>query len=507
MPSRLAPLFLVSIAACFSMCAEEPRPVHFAGYTPTSPWMMSPELSIEFVRANISFWMKSEARDDVHGGFYSNITNTGTRTDSVYKSIVTQSRHAYAFTRAFMLTGDTVYLRYARDALQFQFAHGWDSTHGGWRFLVDRNGAPVPFPWSKDLATGKDAFVQQYALLGPVAFYEATRDSEAWEWVGKGSRAVDEHMWDTARSGYYGSADGNWSNPGRKTLASIVDAFNVNTEPLCLLTGEDDRMLALADDMVDHMVVWMGRPEAELGFPVNFESDWTPDVRSRETFPHKVAWCIGRAYCHSPEKKYRDAVVKVLTGMDASSSHDTTYGGFHLVADWKDGVIVPNKEWVYLESAILSNLIGYHICDDSTYRDLFLRLADESVAFYMDHIRDTVNGGVFHYVSTDGDTVLSGTKGDFWSCSYHETELGYYLYLYTSLFVLKRNITLCYEIAPSSSPRDIVLAPLAMRTGCLRIRSVSLDGKKYRSFVPRTCILHIDAGRGGIFRVTFGTTG
>jgi mannose/cellobiose epimerase-like protein (N-acyl-D-glucosamine 2-epimerase family) len=142
-----------------------------AQYDPTSPYLQNPTLAIGYTDSCANFWLQTY--DDVLGGFFTNIDKYGNVITSwgTNKNMLTQSRNAYGLVRAFMLTGDTTYLNLAGEALNWMYAHAWDSTNSGWFQELDINGNPI------NSAADKTAFYQYYALLGIAAYYEATGDT------------------------------------------------------------------------------------------------------------------------------------------------------------------------------------------------------------------------------------------------------------------------------------------------------------------------------------------
>ena len=151
----------------------------FAQYSPTSPYLQNPALAIGYADSCANFWLQTW--DNQRGGFYTNInkdgsviTNWGTN-----KNMLTQARNSYGMVRAYMLTGDTTYLGFAKRALNWMYNHAWDTTYGGWYQELDINGNPI-YPFSD-----KTAFYQHYAMLGIIAYYEATGDTIAWNWLMK----------------------------------------------------------------------------------------------------------------------------------------------------------------------------------------------------------------------------------------------------------------------------------------------------------------------------------
>ncbi|MFC2138231.1 AGE family epimerase/isomerase, partial [Bacteroidota bacterium] len=125
-------------------------------YTVKSDYLKNPDLAKSLVSNFADFW--KSAYDTEHGGFFSYIDREGNPTGDT-KTIIAQTQAAYAFARAFMVTGDTSYLKYSDWALQFMYDHYWDKTNGGWYFIVDANGNVTD-----DYAnTYKETYAQHYA--------------------------------------------------------------------------------------------------------------------------------------------------------------------------------------------------------------------------------------------------------------------------------------------------------------------------------------------------------
>ena len=80
-------------------------------YVPKSQGLSDPESAIQFVTDSADFWKSSQ--DLERGGFYTDVDREGHPTGE-RKTVLTQSRHAFGFSKAFMLTGGN------RDGLGFQ---------------------------------------------------------------------------------------------------------------------------------------------------------------------------------------------------------------------------------------------------------------------------------------------------------------------------------------------------------------------------------------------------
>ncbi|MEO0560003.1 MAG: AGE family epimerase/isomerase, partial [Bacteroidota bacterium] len=190
-----------------------------------SEHLADPDRLIDVLRANATFWI-GDAWDQTNGGFYTNIDREG---DVNFgwgsnKDVLTQSRNAFAFVRAFQLTGDEAFLDAARVALDFQYAHGWDETHGGWFEKLSSTGSPL------NASNDKTAFIQHYGVLGPLAMWEATGNETDRQRVLDALAWNDTHLWDGRDDleGYYDRVRRDGSNGRDKGFNATVDALTTH---------------------------------------------------------------------------------------------------------------------------------------------------------------------------------------------------------------------------------------------------------------------------------------
>ena len=198
--------------------------ITLAQYTPTSPYLQNPELAIGYTDSCAQFWLQTW--DNSIGGFYTNIDKYGNVITAwgTNKNMLTQSRNAYGLVRAYMLNGDTTYLNYAKNALDWMYEHAWDDTYGGWFQELNINGNPI------NPTANKTAFYQHYALLGIAAYYEATGDTTAWSWLMKGYQHLEDYYWDDRPGylGYYDKTNYTGQTASDKSFNATVDAITTH---------------------------------------------------------------------------------------------------------------------------------------------------------------------------------------------------------------------------------------------------------------------------------------
>ncbi len=483
-----------------------------AQYAVRSPYLIHPGIAIAYVDSCAKFWLT--AYDSVaggSGGFCIGVNQTGKVYSGwgQYKDVVIQSRDAYGFTRAFMLTGNEAYLTYARRALDFMYAHDWDAAHGGWYAQNDRAGNP---------AQGTDpkaAFDQHYALVGITALYEATRDTLDWRWLMKGYANSDVRVWDSTASqaGYYDSASYDWSNRWGKSFNATVDAITTHVLHLYLLTGDDayrKRLMDLKGNILNAIYPTMA-PQ-KIGFVESFYTNWSWDNlprgnNTRTIMGHvlKTAWVLGRMHQLFPDPASVQAAESLAQNV-IQGGYDHQLGGPYKDYDRLTGAMMmygqdTAKAWWQMEQAFTAGMTLYNI----TGNDEYLQVADETVDFFMKYFVDHTYGEVFSDRTRNGHEILAwgNDKGNSGKGGYHSTEFGYYVYLYGKLFVTHEPVVLHYMFEPDSTDRVLRMNPLALKEGAYRIGDVSFGGAHYADYDASARTLHLPSGVGGHMIVTY----
>ncbi len=498
---------LILAALALGACAHAPPPSARRAPAPGpggvgSAWLQDPDLAIEFMRRSADLWLR--AHDPEHGGFYTEVGRDGTPRGKDLKTTLTQSRNAFAFARAYMVTGDRRYLDAGRRALAFLREKGWDRKHGGFHTTLNRRGESIDLTRANPNADQKWSFMQHYALLGVAAMYDAGRAPEDLALLLQGRRVIDEKLWDPrpGLEGYFETADYDWKHPRGKGFTPTVDGITTHGLSLYLLTRDPAhraRFLALADAIVERLLPTTAT--RKLGFAEKFDSDWKEDPEGFLFVGHviKAAWCLNRAYMVEPKPAYRAGAEQLLRHVRAAA-WDEEHGGPYHVGDSRRGVVTGfEKNWWTLEQAITAGLTGWHV----TGAPLYLQMADESADFFLRHLVDPEHGDAYESTAASGASVPSRKKGHYWKAGYHTLETGWFVYLYGNLFLKREPVTLFYALEPVPEARTLPLDPIAMEDGALVVREVRRDGAPYAAFDGTAGTLTVPAGVGGEFRVTF----
>ena len=111
-------------------------------YSVKSPYLIDPGKAIGYVDSSAAFWQSAwdNTYGGFYTNVAKNgqpLTSWGTN-----KNMISQSRNAYGMVRAYMLTGNHEYLTRAQEALEFMYSSAWDENNGGWFNNISRTGSP-----------------------------------------------------------------------------------------------------------------------------------------------------------------------------------------------------------------------------------------------------------------------------------------------------------------------------------------------------------------------------
>jgi hypothetical protein len=238
-----------------------------------------------------------------------------------------------------------------------------------------------------------------------------------------------------------------------------------------------------------------------------YDSDWNWDNNDTLTIMGHVlksAWCLGRIYQIEPDTVFTWGAVKLINDV-WQNGYDHEYGGPYKDYNRVTGEMImwgnPDtaKAWWQMEQAVTGGLQMYYITGDS----LYLRMADETLDFFMKYFVDHTYGEVYENRERSGPLTWGDHKGSGGKAGYHSIELGYYVYLYGKLFVKDEPATLHYYFEPQNQNRTILLNPLALPENRLKIQEVRLDGALYSDYDPYSRILNLPAGTGGYFEIEY----
>ncbi|OZC02707.1 AGE family epimerase/isomerase [Rubricoccus marinus] len=475
-----------------------------------SEHLADPDLLVDVLRTNAEFWL-DDAWDTSRGGFYTNVARDG-RVNFSWgsdKNVLTQSRNTFAFVRAFQLTGEERFLDAARSALDFQYAHGWDATNGGWYEKLGPTGTV------QGANSDKTSFIQHYAVLGPLAMWEATGNPTDRQWTLDGLAWNDAHLWDsrTGLEGYFDRVRRDGSSGTGKGFNATVDAFTTHAFALNALEGSADtrqRLNDLVANVQDRLLPTMD--DGVIGFAEQYSTDWNvlsgAGDQRRTIMGHvlKTAWVLAR-YAEVTGETQPLADAQMLADHVLARGYDHEFGGPYKDYDRFTGEMLlyglqdSTKAWWQMEQAVTAGLELYR----QTGEERWVEMADETMAFFMDHFQDATFGEVYADVTRDGRTIPQWGnlfKGDNYKAAYHSAELAYLAHLYATLYVHGEPATVYYRFDAAPALRTIPLNPIDAGPDGLRLASATLGGQPLAvDAIARTVTIPADVS--GVVTATF----
>ncbi len=382
--------------------------------------------------------------DTVYGGFITSWTYDFKPADNQDKMIVSQARHVWVNAKAMELYPETAYYRQgARHGFLFLKNVMWDSIYGGFHTLVDQKGnvktnGPVQ----------KEAYGNAFGIYAVAAYYKATKDPEALEFVKKAFMWLEKHSHDPKHKGYFqhmlrdgtpvkrtaetpSASDLGYKdqNSSIHLLEAFTELYEVWKDPI--VRKRLNEMLLLVRDKITS-------PNGNL--VLYFQPDWTPVSflkKDRATIlTHKKLDHI--SFGHDVETAYlmleashvlgnRNDIQTVTVGKRMvdhalKNGWDAEKGGFYDEGYYFNGeknitIIKDTKNWwAQAEGFNTLLLMAEQFPDDPMhYYEKFRQLWNYTNTWLIDHEHgDWYAGGL-----DKQPELKTALKGHIWKATYH----------------------------------------------------------------------------------------
>ncbi len=438
----------------------------------------------------IPFWEKTI--DKKNGGFFTDVNRDGSIGSETGKYPRMLSRMVFAYSTAYLLSGDEKYLKFAQHGLTYLTNNGWDKEHGGWYQYIKQDNHPMD--------SDKDLFDETYGNLGPVVYYFTTHDAKTLSFVEITHRLMQTKAWDKDFKGYYAEVNSDWSTAGtRKSFNAEIDTCSAYLVYYYMAT-KDPALLKdlrqIADTAIEHMI----NPDNGL-VGESFSREW----RSLDPWlwvGHnlKTAWVMMRTYWLTGDKKYADAAQKIAAAQLKYSWDSKNYGWFFKQLSNSPSSVQDVKDWWTQEEGNVLMLNLYRLSTNSLYLNRF----KECSYFWDKYMIDHQYKECYPTVSAEGN-VLDNKKGHLYKAGYHSMEQTLFNYLYTSLYVKRQDAELYFNLSSDGTDEKhyvkIVEAPDVI------IKSVEINGKAWKQFNPEEGYITLPKGTGMKTKVIFSVKG
>ena len=382
------------------------------------------------------------AIDREQGGFLSQWDFAWKPTGEQDKMIVTQARHVWTTARASQVfPTDTMLKGAAAHGYRFLRDRMWDKEHGGFHWLVTRDGTPKP----EDGRLLKQAYGEAFAIYGLAAYYDVSRDSSALRLAQETFRWLDVHAHDAVHRGYfnYMERDGTPLRAGLgrnspKDQNSSIHLLEAFTELYRVWpdTTLRDRLREMLELVRDRIVVEPGTLTLFSGedwTPVSYR-DSTEAVRRADRYAHDHV-----SFGHDVETAYLllEAAEALGLGHDTRTMQvtkrmldhalrtgwDDAVGGFYEAGYYQRGqptitIVDDTKNW-WAQAEGLNTLLIFgdkYPNDPLRYHDRFLTQWRYVTTYLIDH----EHGGWFAGGTDKQPEMRRALKGQIWKAAYHD---------------------------------------------------------------------------------------
>jgi mannose/cellobiose epimerase-like protein (N-acyl-D-glucosamine 2-epimerase family) len=341
----------------------------------------------------LPFW-STRGVDKEHGGFLTYLDRNGNPTGQTDKTLVCQTRMIFTASEVHRAGIDTsgVFLKSARQGVDFLINHFWDPEYWGWYWVTDQKGKPIN--------DGKLTYGHSFAIYALSEYGMASGDHRGLEWAIRTYEVLQGLAADNCYGGYYEFLERDFrlkppfrGGGDRKSFdihMHLMEAFTNLYEA----TGKEIYRRR-AQEMVDLIFTRILDPESGTGM-AQFMLDWTPvraiifdnvwgsdrDVEESDqgrpldntSYGHNIefAWLLGHTIdiLDLDFDRYKDTLKKIY-------DHTAEYG-----VDWERGGLYcegpkagpareRNKEFWQQAEALVGFADAYVRFQDPKYLDAY----------------------------------------------------------------------------------------------------------------------------------------
>src|SRR5215469_1780880 len=372
----------------------------------------------------LQFWI-DHALDTEYGGLLGRLNREGKSTGSGNKSVVLISRSLWSFSEAYRRYPYPAYQKMAAECLKFLREKMWDKHHGGYYFMVSREGDVVD--------STKQLNPMSYVMEGLAEYALAFHDNQVAREALDLFEVIDKHAHDNEYGGYRIAFTADWQwiknykdgpnaagSFGRKSYdwhLGLIEALAT----LYGVTGNAhvrERLEELLDIFVNKII------DTNTGYGrYYFNDDWSVadrDGDSKESeygLDLEASWLIVAAaqrVGRPEDTKIRRASLS-LVDHALLYGFDKNHGGVYRLGPASEPATNRNMEWWQQCEAMVGFLNAYQLTGDPKYWQVF----NLEAQFFMEHFVDHQYGEVYTALYENGR--IDDEKIGPWKAPYHVT--------------------------------------------------------------------------------------
>ena len=372
----------------------------------------------------LQFWI-DHAVDKQYGGILGRLDRQGKPTDYGNKSVVLISRSLWSFSEAYRRYPDPAYRNMAAECLRFLRDKMWDKEHGGYYFMVTREG--------KIVDSTKQLNPMSYVMEGLAEYAVAFHDPQAAQEALDLFHVLDEHAHDNQNGGYQIAFTADWQFiPNYKDGPNGAGSFGRKSydwhlgllEALATLYGAtgDSHVKSRVNELLDifaHKII-----DTQIGYGrYYFNDDWAVADRDGDSrqceygLDLEASWLITEAAQRVGRQDDANIRRASLALVDHALKYgfDTASGGIYRTGAASEPANNRNMEWWQQCEAMVAFENAYQLTGNPKYWQAF----NLESGFFMQRFVDHQYGEVYTALFQDGK--IDDTKVDPWKAPYHVT--------------------------------------------------------------------------------------
>ncbi len=382
------------------------------------------------------------------------------------------ARQLFSFSAAYLLSGDTHYLKLADSTFQYLVKHGWDKEYGGWYEQIG--------PQGQVIKAKKDLFMQTYAITGLTLYYATTRNPAAETYLERSYALLRQHAWDGKNQGYYNALSRSLST------ASTQKDFSPQLAPasgfltyLYPMTHEAKykRHLQTLLDMAWKKMRHPSKPWVMESFTKDWQLIEGQNEAMNVGHNLEVIWMMARLYQLTGEPHYKQKALQLNNPLTKQAYNGKTGAWHHKIPVAHPDQKQSTASWWVQAYGNMTQLYLYRI----TQRKKFLNRFKKGAQFWNKAFLDSRYGGTVLKTDFKGN-IEKGAKAVRTKTAYHAMEHGLLNYLYLRLWVEEKPAKLHYQL--THTEKGETFHPVFLANPQAQIKLVTINGKVWNQFDP-----------------------
>ena len=371
----------------------------------------------------LHFWEKYAV--DPSGGFYGMILNDGTPRPDEAKGVVLNARILWTFSTAYRLFGDENYKHLANRAQRYLIDHFIDKQLGGVYWSLYADGTP--------LDTEKQTYGMAFAIYGLSEHFRATGSTESLMQSIDLYKVLETQVREFENDGYIESFTRNWQVPPKygydgtglasKTMNTHIHLLEAYTSLYRVWRNEglQKRLNTLINLVVDKIY----NPETNH-LKLFFNNQWE-SLEDIDSYGHDIetGWLLTEAAEVLEDKALLKRIEPIAVNLTDAALKEGRNEDGSLIYERHGADYQRTLSWWCQAETIVGCVNAWQISGNEHY----LHAADKTWEWVKARMIDKERGEWFRSVTPEGMPDLKTPKASMWNCPYHNSRMGFELFL------------------------------------------------------------------------------